>query len=246
MRQRNPKPHTSDGTGNNYYYNDIESNDYDDADLAPLLRVQTELLSSPPPLALSSSSRQLRNRDSFVDIPDVDYVASGTSHNHHHDMQHTRTSSSSLNNVQVNMSSNGHVTQKRKRSENGYDGNDDSSSNFYDGPVYDTKMNGNHVRNDKNIKKEIDKDDDYHFLMSMQPYMRQLRGDQKLRVRMKMQKLIFRELYEKCDGDSKEKTEFKETDKLVDVNRTHIKEDHYNEEMVVVKEEPETLSDSEI
>jgi len=38
-------------------------------------------------------------------------------------------------------------------------------------------------------------DDDYHFLMSLQPYLTQFTGPQKLRIRMKLQKLIFRELY---------------------------------------------------
>jgi hypothetical protein len=38
-------------------------------------------------------------------------------------------------------------------------------------------------------------DDDYHFLMSLQPYMTQFTGPQKLRIRMRIQKLIFKELY---------------------------------------------------
>lgn len=38
-------------------------------------------------------------------------------------------------------------------------------------------------------------DDDYHFLMSLQPYLNQFNGSQKLRIRMRIQKLIFKELY---------------------------------------------------
>ncbi|CRL03465.1 CLUMA_CG016298, isoform A [Clunio marinus] len=39
-------------------------------------------------------------------------------------------------------------------------------------------------------------DDDYHFLMSLQPYLTQFTGPQKLRIRMRIQKLIFKELYQ--------------------------------------------------
>lgn len=38
-------------------------------------------------------------------------------------------------------------------------------------------------------------DDDYHFLMSLSPYLSQFTGPQKLRIRMRIQKLIFKELY---------------------------------------------------
>ena len=38
-------------------------------------------------------------------------------------------------------------------------------------------------------------DDDYHYLLSLHPYMRQLNASQKLKLRTKFQKLIFRELY---------------------------------------------------
>lgn len=37
--------------------------------------------------------------------------------------------------------------------------------------------------------------DDYHFLLSLQPFMSELSPIQKLRLRMKMQKLVFEELY---------------------------------------------------
>jgi BESS motif len=42
-------------------------------------------------------------------------------------------------------------------------------------------------------------DDDYHFLMSLHPYMVDLNASQKLRVRMKIQKVIFKELYKDED-----------------------------------------------
>lgn len=41
--------------------------------------------------------------------------------------------------------------------------------------------------------------DDYHFLMSLQPFMSELSRTQKLRLRMKMQKLVFDELYGNID-----------------------------------------------
>lgn len=45
--------------------------------------------------------------------------------------------------------------------------------------------------------------DDYYFLMSLHPYMTQFNGSQKLKVRMKIQKLIFKELYKDDIDDDK-------------------------------------------
>lgn len=47
-------------------------------------------------------------------------------------------------------------------------------------------------------------DDDHHFLMSLHPYMADLNATQKLRLRMKIQKLVYKELY-KDDTDLEEK-----------------------------------------
>ena len=44
-------------------------------------------------------------------------------------------------------------------------------------------------------------DDDYHFLMSLHPYMTELNATQKLRVRMKIQKLVFKELYKDDEAE---------------------------------------------
>lgn len=44
-------------------------------------------------------------------------------------------------------------------------------------------------------------DDDYHFLMSLQPYLNQFNGPQKLKIRMRIQKLIFKELYQEDFDD---------------------------------------------
>ncbi|KAG5677216.1 hypothetical protein PVAND_006992 [Polypedilum vanderplanki] len=44
-------------------------------------------------------------------------------------------------------------------------------------------------------------DDDYHFLMSLQPYLTQFTGPQKLRIRMRIQRLIFKELYQDIELD---------------------------------------------
>lgn len=38
--------------------------------------------------------------------------------------------------------------------------------------------------------------DDYHFLLSLQPFMAELSSVRKLRLRMKLQKLVFEEVYE--------------------------------------------------
>lgn len=42
--------------------------------------------------------------------------------------------------------------------------------------------------------------DDYHFLMSLQPYFLMISAPQKLRLRMRIQKLIFKELYKDFKG----------------------------------------------
>lgn len=46
-------------------------------------------------------------------------------------------------------------------------------------------------------------DDDYHYLLSLHPYMKQLTAAQKLRIRTKIQKLIFKELYKEDLEESK-------------------------------------------
>ena len=46
-----------------------------------------------------------------------------------------------------------------------------------------------------------DLDDDYCFLMSLRPYMIHLSESQKLRVRIKIQKLLFDELYNDDNDD---------------------------------------------
>lgn len=53
------------------------------------------------------------------------------------------------------------------------------------------------VGNDRNL------DDDYHFLLSLHPYMAELSASQKLRVRMKIQKLVFKELYKEDYDEDK-------------------------------------------
>jgi BESS motif len=50
--------------------------------------------------------------------------------------------------------------------------------------------------------EEICKDDDYYFLLSLHPYMGGMAEQQKLRLRMKFQKLIFKELFK--DGEEAE------------------------------------------
>lgn len=55
------------------------------------------------------------------------------------------------------------------------------------------------------LECNLDKiDDDHHFLLSLHPYMSELKLSQKLRVRMKIQKLIFKELYKDDDENEDE------------------------------------------
>ncbi|XP_017844215.1 uncharacterized protein LOC108600900 isoform X2 [Drosophila busckii] len=49
----------------------------------------------------------------------------------------------------------------------------------------------------------VPEDDDYHYLLSLYPYMKQLTAAQKLRIRTKIQKLIFKELYKEDLEESK-------------------------------------------
>jgi len=49
----------------------------------------------------------------------------------------------------------------------------------------------------------VPEDDDYHYLLSLHPYMKQLTAAQKLRIRTKIQKLIFKELYKEDLEESK-------------------------------------------
>lgn len=44
-------------------------------------------------------------------------------------------------------------------------------------------------------------DDDFHFLMSLHPFMNQMSNAQKLKTRLKIQKLIFKELFKDEDVD---------------------------------------------
>lgn len=63
----------------------------------------------------------------------------------------------------------------------------------------------NGIKNPHKRKRENSfdqQDDDYHFLMSMHPYMTQLGASQKLKIRMKIQKLVFRELYKDDEIDT--------------------------------------------
>lgn len=58
-----------------------------------------------------------------------------------------------------------------------------------------------HINNGSASEPAKAADTDYHFLMSLLPYMVDLSPSQKLKVRMKIQKLIFKELY-KDDVDN--------------------------------------------
>lgn len=75
--------------------------------------------------------------------------------------------------------------------------------------VPSVNVNGESTTNGlkKSIKRKREnsfdqQDDDYHFLMSMHPYMTQLGASQKLKIRMKIQKLVFRELYKDDEIDA--------------------------------------------
>ncbi|XP_018788980.1 PREDICTED: uncharacterized protein LOC108968998 isoform X4 [Bactrocera latifrons] len=57
----------------------------------------------------------------------------------------------------------------------------------------DSNFNGSSTMD--NTAPIVPEDDDYHYLLSLHPYMKQLTAAQKLRIRTKIQKLIFKELY---------------------------------------------------
>lgn len=57
----------------------------------------------------------------------------------------------------------------------------------------DSNFNGSSTMD--NSSALVPEDDDYHYLLSLHPYMKQLNAAQKLRIRTKIQKLIFKELY---------------------------------------------------
>lgn len=70
---------------------------------------------------------------------------------------------------------------------------------------YATSGVSNHqgsINADANLDRSI-ADDDYHFLLSLHPYMAELSSSQKLRVRMKIQKLVFKELYKEDYDEDK-------------------------------------------
>lgn len=235
MRHRNPKPYKYDESNGAmmHFYPEMDSNDYDDSDMSPMLRVQTEMLSSPPPLAPTTTTplRLQVNRDILIDIPEMDYSGSGSSSNQHRSNRNIINSTKQqlfhqtpikleyvdddvdvaklMQPKNTHINGNDHQPRKRQRSVNVYNDDNDDGSSLYGGSASTNDgRNGNNVdmngqqESKKRKTEEIVKDDDYHFLMSMQPYMKQLRDDQKLKIRMKMQKLIFRELYGDGDGGS--------------------------------------------
>jgi BESS motif len=60
----------------------------------------------------------------------------------------------------------------------------------------------------KRVRREDEadcKDDDFYFLLSLHPYMGGMTLQQKLRLRMKFQKLVFKELFK--DGDEADEIE---------------------------------------
>lgn len=61
----------------------------------------------------------------------------------------------------------------------------------------------NHQGSNADINLDRSMDDDYHFLLSLHPYMTELSSSQKLRVRMKIQKLVFKELYKEDYDEDK-------------------------------------------
>lgn len=54
-----------------------------------------------------------------------------------------------------------------------------------------------------NTDKSLIFDDNYHFLMSLHPYMSLAAGSQKLKLRIKIQKLLFKELFKDFDEEDK-------------------------------------------
>lgn len=152
-----------------------------------ILPVKTELLSSPQPH---------RNRDGLIEIPEIDDASSHPAMN---------LEGGDLSGYMGKMTSPKIMRQTNRRTKR-FRSDDDDSSPY-------EESNGGLIKQSKNTL--VPKDDDYHFLISMHPYMNQLKSDQKLKVRMKMQKLIFRELYGDIDkkdleNENNEKNEKKD------------------------------------
>lgn len=67
----------------------------------------------------------------------------------------------------------------------------------------DSNFNGSSTMDTSTPTPLVPEDDDYHYLLSLHPYMKQLTAAQKLRIRTKIQKLIFKELYKEDLEESK-------------------------------------------
>ena len=67
----------------------------------------------------------------------------------------------------------------------------------------DSNFNGSSTMDTSTSNPLVPEDDDYHYLLSLHPYMKQLTAAQKLRIRTKIQKLIFKELYKEDLEESK-------------------------------------------
>ena len=76
---------------------------------------------------------------------------------------------------------------KRKRLDEVTTTNGGNSSHFSSNEEYPSASSPN--------LPNIPNDDDYHFIMSLKPYLHQFSGPQKLKVQMRIQKLVFKELY---------------------------------------------------
>ncbi|XP_055855946.1 uncharacterized protein LOC129919124 [Episyrphus balteatus] len=78
----------------------------------------------------------------------------------------------------------------------------EKSSSFSNSHIPSLKLKRQRLSEDSNFNgsstmenSAVPEDDDYHYLLSLHPYMKQLNSAQKLRIRTKIQKLIFKELY---------------------------------------------------
>lgn len=88
--------------------------------------------------------------------------------------------------------------------------NDKSSTFISHNNIPSLKLKRQRLSEDSNFNgsstmetSAVPEDDDYHYLLSLHPYMKQLNSAQKLRIRTKIQKLIFKELYKEDIEETK-------------------------------------------
>lgn len=108
-----------------------------------------------------------------------------------------RTSTPLTNSTHGRTPSNDRIISSSKRKRSVDLRQSDTNSVTYSEPVSRVATSTNNT-----MIQTVATDDDHHFLMSLHPYMRELSAAQKLKMRMKIQRLIFKELYKKDEDNN--------------------------------------------